>query len=51
MIAAVLQNRQSPVVEQTDVDFRTLGISWRVYYDAGFSLGDKHAMIFSKGAA
>lgn len=48
---AFLNGNETPVVEQADADFATLGINMRSYFDFGVTFQDFRAAIKSKGAA
>lgn len=43
------QGRETPTVEQGDVDFNTLGMSFRVYFDFGIREQGTQGMLFSAG--
>lgn len=49
--AAYLNGQEQPTVEKGEVDFRTLGVAWRVTYRLGFAKGNKRAVIKLLGAA
>lgn len=46
-----LNGRQTPVIEQAQADFDTLGIQWRAYFDFGVSLQDPNGGMKSLGEA
>lgn len=46
-----LDGVQNPTIEEGDVDFNQLGMSWRVYFDFGVAIGDYRFGVRSKGAA
>ena len=46
-----LDGVQTPTIEDSDVDFSQLGMSWRVYFDFGVGIGDYRFGVRSKGAA
>ena len=48
---AFLNGKDTPTVEQGEMDFSQLGMSWRAYFDFGVSLRDPNAGVYSKGAA
>lgn len=48
---ALLNGRATPVIEQTDAPFNTLGVLFRGYMDYGFSLGEPAAAHKSTGDA
>lgn len=49
--AAYLNGQEQPTVEKGDVDFRQLGMAWRVTYRFGFAKGNKRAVVKSNGAS
>ena len=49
MLAAFLNGRQQPVIEQADAAFNQLGTQWRVYWDYAASFGDPATAILSAG--
>jgi hypothetical protein len=44
-----LNNVQSPVIESSDADFNTHGISWRCYFDFGVGIGDPRGAVKCTG--
>lgn len=46
-----LNGQENPTVEKGEVDFRTLGVAWRVTYRIGFAKGNKRTVVKSKGSA
>jgi hypothetical protein len=48
---AYLNGVDTPTVEQGEVNFSQLGITWRVTYRFGFAKGNKRCVVKSKGAA
>lgn len=46
-----LRGKTAPTVEQGEVDFNNLGISFRVYFDFGIREQDYRGMVFIKGEA
>lgn len=51
MEVAFLNGYQNPIIEHTDTDFNTLGMSWRAYHDFGVAMADKKAAFKAKGEA
>jgi len=51
LLLAYLDGRETPIVEQGDAEFNTLGMNFRAYYDFGVSLADGRGAVKSKGAA
>ena len=47
---AYLRGQRTPVIEQGNVDFTTLGIQYRCYWDFGVALADPKGGVKSKGA-
>ena len=45
------RGNRTPIVEQGETDFNTLGTAFRVYFDFGIREQDFRGMAFSKGAA
>ena len=45
-----LDGVQTPTIEEGDVEFSQLGMSWRVYFDFGVAIGDYRFGVRSKGA-
>lgn len=46
-----LRGRRTPVIEQGDTDFNTLGIQFRVYFDLGVREQDYRGVVMMKGEA
>ena len=44
-----LEGRETPTVERGEVDFDTLGISFRVFFDVGVREQDYRGMFFATG--
>ena len=47
---ALLNGRQTPVVETAEANFSQLGIEMRCYFDYGPSAGEYKAALYSTGA-
>lgn len=45
-----LNGRETPIVQQSDTEFNTLGVQWRVFHDFGATLQEPRAGIRSAGA-
>lgn len=45
----LLNGRESPTVEMRETDINTLGMSWRIYGDAGCAMGEHRAGVGSLG--
>lgn len=46
-----LRGQRTPVIENAETNFNTLGMQWRAYWDFGIALFEKLASVKSKGAA
>jgi len=51
LLVAFLNGKEQPTVEQSDSDFNTLGVQFRVYHDFGCSFGDPLATLKITGSA
>jgi len=46
-----LNGNQTPIIEQADAEFDTLGVAFRGYHDFGVDMAEIYAAVRSKGAA
>jgi len=49
-LAAFLNGRRGPTIEQSQADFNTLGVQYRCWIDAGAAQGDYRAAVKANGA-
>ena len=48
---AFLNGQRNPIIESGEMDFNTLGMAWRCYFDFGVGLLDPRAGVYSDGSA
>ena len=47
---AFLNGQRNPIIESGEMDFNTLGMAWRCYFDFGVGLLDPRAGVYSDGS-